>query len=114
MHPVLVRLFHVLEPLTHPPIRPKWAPTFRKVWTQSWDPWVEYVEAWYNIVTPEDLHHAACFRIPLSFDDQLPEGHGAHFWERVAHHQYMMLHMVRQLRKEFTMPPRDEPETQAS
>ena len=32
----------------------------------------------------------------------------------MAHHQYMMLHIVYQLRKEFPLPPRDNENTQPS
>ena len=92
---------------------PKWAPTFGQVWPQLWGPWVEYAEQWYGNAPPEDLHHAACLRIPQSFYDQLPDGYGSHFREHVAHHQYMMLHKVYQLRREL-MPPRDQAQTQPS
>ena len=62
---------------------------------------------WCDNASPEDVHHVACLRVPISFYDQVPQGYGPHFREHVAHHQYMMLHIVYQLRKEFTMPPRD-------
>ena len=73
--------------------------------------WAEYTEQLYDNTSPEDLHHVACLRVPHSFYSQLPLGY-IYFRERVAHHQYMMLHIVYQLRKEFTMPPRDNEETQ--
>ena len=63
-------------------------------------------------MSPEDFHHVACLRVPWSFYDQLPPGYWAHLSERMAHHQYMMLHIVYQLKQEFTMPPRDNEETQ--
>ena len=46
---------------------PKWAPTFRKAWTQSWGTWAEYTEQWYDNASPEDMHHVACLRVPGSF-----------------------------------------------
>ena len=55
-----------------------------------------------------------CLGIPQSFYNQPPAGYGSHFMEHMAHHQYMMLHKVYQLRRGFTMPPRDEAETQPS
>ena len=91
---------------------PKWAPSFRLAWTQSWGTWAEYAEQWYENASPEDMHHVACLRVPSSFYDQLPQGYGPHFREHVAHHQYMMLHIVYRLRKEFTMPPKDNEATQ--
>ena len=81
---------------------------------QSWGTWAEYTEQWYDNASPEDMQHVACLRVRSSFYDQLPQGHGPHFREHVAHHQYRMLHFVYQLRKEFTMPPRDNEETQPS
>ena len=56
------------------------------------------------------MHHVACLRVLNLFYDQLSNGYGPHFREHVAHHQYMMLHIVYQLRKEFTTPPRDNEE----
>ena len=50
----------------------------------------------------------------MAFYDQLPEGYGPYVRECVAHHHYMMLHMIYQLRKEFTMPPREEAQTKPS
>ena len=73
---------------------PKWAPSFRKTWTQSWGTWAEHAKQWYDNASSEELHHAACLRVPCSFYSQLPPGYGPHFRERVAHHQYMMLHIV--------------------
>ena len=64
--------------------------------------WAKFAEQWYNNTSPEDLHHVACLRIPRSFYSPLPPGYGPHFRECVARHQYMMLHIVYQLRKEFT------------
>ena len=93
---------------------PKWAPSFKKAWTQSSGTWAEYAEQWYDNVSPEDMHHVACLRVPISFYDQLPQGYGPHFREHVAHHQHTMFHIVYQLRKEFTMPPRDNEKTQPS
>ena len=93
---------------------PKWAPSFRKAWTQSWGMWAEYAEQWYDNASLENLDHIACLGVPRSFYSQLPRGYGTHFKERMAHHQYMMLRIVYQLRKEFTMPPRDNEETQPS
>ena len=58
---------------------PKWAPSFRKTWTQSWGTWAEYIEQWYDNAPPQDLHHVACFRVPRSFYSQLPPGYGPHF-----------------------------------
>ena len=51
---------------------PKWAPSFRQAWTQSWGTRVEYAEQWYDNASPEDMHHVACLRVPSSFYDQLP------------------------------------------
>ena len=48
------------------PIRPKWAPSFRKAW-KSWGTWAEYTGQWYDNTSPEDLHHVACLRVPRSF-----------------------------------------------
>ena len=63
----------------------------------------------------EDVHHAACLRIPQSFYKQLTDKYGSHFREHATHHQYMMLHKVYQLRREScTVPPRDEAQTQPS
>ena len=73
---------------------PKWAPSFRKTWAQSWGTWAEYAEQWYDGASLEDLHHVACLRVPRSFYSQLPQEYGPHFKERVAHHQYMMLYIV--------------------
>ena len=63
-------------------------------------PCVEYTEQWYDSASPEDMHHVTCLRVPSSFYDQLPPGYGPHFREHVAHHQYMMLHIVYQLKKD--------------
>ena len=90
----------------------KWAPSFRKAWAPSWGTWAEYAEQWCDNASPEDVHHVACLRVPSAFYDQLPQGYGPHFREHVAHHQYMMLHIVYQLRKVFIMPPRDNEATQ--
>ena len=73
--------------------------------------WAEYAEQWYDNASLEDVHHVACLRAPCSFYSLQPPGYGTHFKERVTHHQYMMLHIVYHLRKEFTMPPRDNEET---
>ena len=62
---------------------PKWAPSFRKAWTQSWGTWAEYAEQWYDgNASPEDLHHVACLRVTRSFYSQLPPGYGTHFTSR--------------------------------
>ena len=47
----------------------------------------------------------ACLRVHSFFYDQPPQQYGPHLREHVAHHQYMMFHIVYQLRKEFTVPP---------
>ena len=90
---------------------PKWAPSFWKACTKSWGTWAEYAEQWYDNTSPEDLHHIACLRVPSSLYSQRPPGYGTHFCEHVEHHQHMMHHIVYQLRREFTMPPRDNKET---
>ena len=61
----------------------KWAPSFRKAWTQSWATWAEYAEQWYDNAFAEDMHHVACLRVPSSLYDQLPQGCGPHFREHV-------------------------------
>ena len=93
---------------------PKWVPSFQKAWTHSWGTWAEYAAQWYDKAFLGDMHHVARFRIPSAFYDQLSEGYGPHFSEHVGHHQYMMLHTVYQLRKEFTMPRRDNEEPHPS
>ena len=42
---------------------PKWAPSFRKAWTQSSGTWAEYAEQWYDNASPEDMSRALEFPV---------------------------------------------------
>ena len=77
------------------------------MWISTWGPWQDYVTEWWSRAMPKDLYHASCLCIPDTLWRNLPPGYGTEFRERVAWHQCHGLHVVCQLQRKLTMPPRE-------
>ena len=87
---------------------PAWNSAFLDLWLSTWEDWRPHISTWLENVDETDLHHLGRLRIPSTLIDHIPAEEKHHLRWRVAWHHYHMLLGVTNLRRELSMPPRNE------